>query len=103
MSKVNIYLDPLNQAVADQLATTPPLADLTVAQFRALFEQVQKHDPIHGVTRTSFTVPFEDGVEVFVFKPDGAKGDLPVAMYLHGGAWIGGEYVKRPTVYIQGK
>jgi hypothetical protein len=51
MSKVNIYLDPLNQAVADQLATGPPLADLTVAQFRALFEQVQKHDPIHGVTR----------------------------------------------------
>ncbi|KAJ4303239.1 hypothetical protein N0V90_002132 [Kalmusia sp. IMI 367209] len=86
----NVYLDPLNQAVADQFSSEPPLEDLTVPEFRALFERVQQHDNIPGVTRTSFAVPFENGVEVFVFKADGATGDLPVILYLHGGAWIGG-------------
>ncbi|KAF2245700.1 alpha/beta-hydrolase [Trematosphaeria pertusa] len=91
MSKTNIYLDPLNQAVADELASEPPIEDLTVKQFRALFKRLQQHDPIPGVTRTSFTVPFEDGVQAFVFKPSGARGDLPVIFYLHGGGWIFGD------------
>ena len=91
MSKSLIYLDPLNQAVADQLVTQPPIEDLTVEQFRALFAQLQQHEPIPGVTRTKFTVPFEDGVEAFVFKPDGSKDDLPVIFYIHGGGWISGE------------
>jgi acetyl esterase/lipase len=95
MSETSIYLDPLNQAVADQSATQPPLQDLTVEQFRAFFAKLQQHDPIPGVTRTKFTVPFEDGVEVFIFRPDGAKGDLPVIFYFHGGGWIGGESVNR--------
>lgn len=98
MSKTNIYLDPLNQAVADELASEPPIEDLTVKQFRALFKRLQQHDPIPGVTRTSFTVPFEDGVQAFVFKPSGARGDLPVIFYLHGGGWIFGECVT--TVYF---
>ncbi|KAF1979982.1 alpha/beta hydrolase fold-3 domain-containing protein [Bimuria novae-zelandiae CBS 107.79] len=87
----SVYLDPLNQAVADQLATEPPIADLTVPEFRAFFERVQQHEPIPGVTRTNFTVPFEDGVEAFVFKADGAAtNELPVIFYLHGGGWKGG-------------
>jgi acetyl esterase len=90
MSFTSRYLDPLNQAVADQAATETPLADLTVSQFRAFFEQTQQHEPLPGVTRTSFTVPFEDGVEVFIFRAEGTRGNLPVIMYLHGGAWIGG-------------
>lgn len=87
----SVYLDPFNQAVADQLATETPIQDLSVPEFRALLERVQKHDPIPGVTRTSFTVPFEDGVEAFVFKSDGAgTSNLPVVFYLHGGGWKGG-------------
>ena len=92
MSQPNVYLDPLNQALAEQLATQPPLQDLTIEQFRALLHQIQQHDPIPGVTRTQFSVPFEDGVDAFVFKPDGAKGVLPTMFYLHGGGWVSGEY-----------
>ncbi|KAF2872079.1 Alpha/Beta hydrolase protein [Massariosphaeria phaeospora] len=90
MSTPTVYLDPLNQVIADKLATQPPLEDLTIEQFRALLEQLQKHDPIPGVTRTSVTVPFEDGLKTFIFKPKGAKGTLPVIFYFHGGAWISG-------------
>jgi acetyl esterase len=91
MSTPSVYLDPLNQAVADELAGQPPIQDLTVEQFRALFTKLQQHEPIPGVIRTSFTVPFEDGVKTFIFKPKGAKGNLPVILYLHGGGWIAGE------------
>jgi acetyl esterase len=88
-----LYLDPLNQAFADELATQPPIQDLSVQEFRALLEQLQHRDkPVSGVTRTSFTVPFESGVKTFVFKRnDVKKGEvLPVVLYLHGGAFIAG-------------
>lgn len=91
MSQPSVYLDPLNQALADQLATQPPIEDLTIEQFRALLEQLQQHDPIPGVTRTEFTVPFEDGVKTYIFKPDGVEGNLPVIFYFHGGAWVSGK------------
>jgi acetyl esterase len=87
------YLDPLNQALADEFAAQPPVQDLTVKAFRALFEKLQH--PTHqipGVTRTNFTIPFEGGVKTFVFTSDDIKKGsvLPVVLYLHGGAWISG-------------
>jgi len=91
MSTPTPYLDPFNQATADELATQTPLADLTIPQFRALLEQVQQHEPIPGVTRTTFTVPFQDGVKCFVFNRTGVEGYLPVIFYFHGGAWVGGK------------
>jgi acetyl esterase len=86
------YLDVLNQTFAAEIAKRPPLLPLSPKQFRALFEKLQDHEPIPGVTRTSFTVPFEDGVKTFLFKPTNTpKGAvLPVVFYLHGGAWIAG-------------
>lgn len=97
MNPSSVYLDPLNQALADQLATQPPIEDLTVEQFRALFDSLQQHNPITGVARTSFTVPFEDGVKAYVFKPKITKGQLPVIFYIHGGGWIAGKYVTAAT------
>lgn len=85
------YLDPLNQAFANQLAGSPPLQDDSIAEVRQLFGQLQAHTPIPGATRTSFTVPFEAGVKTFLYKPDGATGALPVIIYLHGGGWIAGK------------
>ena len=81
------YLDPLNQAFADQLAKQPPLQDLTVEQTRQLLDDLQKHTPNPNVTRTSFTVPFENGVKTFVFRPKGVKGILPVIFFFHGVGW----------------
>jgi len=94
------YLDPLNQAFADAFATQPPIEDLSPKEFRVLFEELQRHDKsIPGVTRTSFTVPFESDVEVFVFRKDSVKesDSLPVVLVLHGGAFIAGRYVKQSS------
>lgn len=93
MSQPLVYLDPANQALANQTATQPPLEDLTVQQLRDFIEKLQKHDPIPGVTRTSFTVPFEEGVKTYIFKSKGSTGYLPVIFFFHGGAWIGGRSV----------
>jgi acetyl esterase len=96
MSPQTPYLDPLNSALAAQFAAGPPIQDLSIKRFRAFFEKLQKPDhSIPGVTRTSFTVPFEAGLKTFIFKPDSAaKGDvLPVVFYFHGGGWISGTYV----------
>ncbi|KAF2117778.1 Alpha/Beta hydrolase protein [Lophiotrema nucula] len=82
------YLDPLNQALADQFASQPPIETVPLEQLREEFNELQNHKTIPGVTRTSFTVPFEDGVKAYVFKANGAKGDLPVIFYFHGGGWI---------------
>lgn len=89
------YLDPLNQAFADAFAKQPPVEDLSPQEFRVLFEELQRHEKtVPGVTRTSFTVPFESGVEVFVFRKDSVKTaeSLPVVLVLHGGAFIAGRY-----------
>jgi acetyl esterase len=90
------YLDPLNQTFVDELAKQPPLADASIEDFRAIFETIQEHKPTAGVTRTSFTIPFEDGVESSIFRPSDAPKEtlLPVVFYFHGGAWIGGRCVQ---------
>ncbi|KAF3007433.1 hypothetical protein E8E13_003495 [Curvularia kusanoi] len=90
MTAPPVYLDPLNQAFADAAATQPPLESLTVEQFRTEVDLLQQHEPMSGVTRSEFTVPFEDGVKTYVFKPDGFQDYLPVVFFFHGGAWIGG-------------
>ncbi|KAF3033662.1 hypothetical protein E8E11_002967 [Didymella keratinophila] len=90
MFESSVDLDPLNQAFADVAAAGPPLQDLTVEQFRAEVEQLQQHTRAPGVTRTEFVVDFEEGVTTYIFRPDGAMGNLPVVFFIHGGAWIAG-------------
>ncbi|KAH6405765.1 hypothetical protein HBI60_032030 [Parastagonospora nodorum] len=95
------YLDPLNQAFADAFAKQPPIEDLSPPEFRVTFEELQHHDKtISGVTRTGFTVPFESGAEVFVFRKDSMKrvDSLPVVLFLHGGAFIVGSVTSYDSI-----
>jgi len=62
------YLDHLDQALFNELAKQPPLADASIEEFRAIFEKVQAHKPTSAVTRTSFTVQFKYGLKAYVFK-----------------------------------
>lgn len=90
------YIDPINQSALDAIANEgiPPLEDIPIPELRKIFSQLQQHTPIPGVIETSFKVPFEGRhVEAFLFKPEGAKVPLPTILYLHGGAWVFGEYV----------
>ncbi|KAF2632374.1 alpha/beta-hydrolase [Macroventuria anomochaeta] len=60
------YLDPLNQAFANETTAQPPLENLTIEQFRATVEQIQQHEPLPA---------------------GGPNGKLPVVFLFHGGAW----------------
>jgi acetyl esterase len=92
------YLDAFSLEAVKELAKGPPADDLNVQEFRDEFEALQEEDnvPNPNVTRSSFVVPFEDGVETFVFKAKGAEGILPVIFYFHGGGWISGTYGNLP-------
>lgn len=88
------YLDPLSAALAKQFSTQPPIEKLSVAEFRTVFDTLQHvESPIPGVTRTSFSVPFEGGVKAYIFKADDVvdADKLGVVLYLHGGAFIAGK------------
>lgn len=86
------YLDPANQAFIDASAGGPAPQDETTAEYRKGLEDMQKHTPIPGVTVTSFTVPFEDGVKTYIFRPKAVKATepLPAMVYIHGGGWKAG-------------
>ena len=91
------YLDPINQAFLNK-ATGPgseKFENLSVAEFHKLFEQLQEHKPIPGVSVTEVDVPFnQEGIEnvkTFLFKPEEKENDrLSAVFYLHGGGWIAG-------------
>lgn len=86
MSAPAVYLDPLNQAFVDAAAAFGPLENFTVEQLRAAVEKIHQYEPIPRVTRTDFTVPFEDVVKALIFNPEGCTRNPPVVFYLHGGA-----------------
>lgn len=94
MSALSIpYLDPLNQALAN--ITSPDiLASLTLPEYLATFGPSQQHEQLPGVSRTNFTVPVEDGVELWIYKTEGTSNDvpLPYIFFIHGGGWSVGKY-----------
>lgn len=97
MSALSIpYLDPLNQALAS--ITTPEiLANLTLPEYLATFAPSQQHEKLGGVDRSNFTVPVEDGVELWIYKTEGSSEDIPLPYiyFIHGGGWSVGRCVSR--------
>lgn len=95
MSALSIpYLDPLNQALAN--ITSPDiLASLTLPEYLATFGPSQQHEQLPGVSRTSFTPPIEDGIELWIYKTEGVSDaePLPYIFFIHGGGWSVGKYV----------
>ncbi|KAH9904494.1 Alpha/Beta hydrolase protein [Xylariomycetidae sp. FL2044] len=84
------YLDPLSAQLVEAAAGSPPLHELTIEQIREAVDGLQSSDPVPGVERTSFTVPFEGGVKTWMYRPKGVVGELPYLFYIHGGAWVAG-------------
>jgi acetyl esterase len=92
------YLDPDTQAFVDAGAKSggPPLQELSAAEAREMFENLQKHTPSTDVMQQEIDVTVgSDNVKSFLYKPTSAKGDLPLIFYFHGGGWILGS----PTIH----
>src|SRR6185369_16853898 len=77
----------------DGIADGPFLSDLPVADGRRALDAMQQGEfPEPGATVEPITVPGgpTGSVRVFVYRPLGAVGVLPVAFYLHGAGWVFG-------------
>jgi acetyl esterase/lipase len=83
-------LEPAAQAFADATSQPPFLYELGPEGARKVLDDVQAA-PIAkpDVDETWVTVPAEVGdVAVRIVKPVGARGVLPVVLYVHGGGWV---------------
>jgi acetyl esterase len=94
MNNAKIVLEPKTQAFIDALAAQggKPIYELSYADARKMLEDGQA-----SVNVSKLPVDVEDKVfpvgptgqtSVTIYRPKGAKGDLPVVMYFHGGGWI---------------
>ncbi|MGZ6124940.1 MAG: alpha/beta hydrolase, partial [Myxococcales bacterium] len=80
-------LQPRTRAFLDLLAAhpDPPLDQRTLAAARAGVVAAQQGPP----PGTAVVVEQRSiaGVPAYVYRPAGARGPLPVALYFHGGGW----------------
>jgi acetyl esterase len=94
MSETSQYnLEKAAAAVADYLSQGPPLYELPLADTRKAIDDAQGDAtvPMPDVEEAWVTVPADVGdVRALIIKPSNAEGQLPVALYMHGGGWIFG-------------
>ena len=72
-----------------------PMETLSPSEARAVLENAQKSVKVDvsGIETTRRTIT-QDGISVplVIVRPAGAKGQLPVFMFFHGGGWVLGDY-----------
>ena len=89
-------LDPQARAFLDYIAglNRPPIADMPLAEARALFEEsfARLGGPPVAVARVEeVEAPGPRGpIPVRVYTPEGADGPRPLFVYYHGGGWVNG-------------
>ncbi|MEU1623741.1 alpha/beta hydrolase [Streptomyces sp. NPDC005722] len=92
-----VRLDPQAQDFLDQLAAAdgPPLYTLSPTGARQVLDKLQA-GPVDMLPAqvSERTVPGgpTGPVSVHVVRPEGAKGDLPGIVYIHGGGWVLGNF-----------
>src|ERR1700751_832520 len=89
-TQIIVVLEPASQALAEATAGPPFLYELTLAEARAVVDQLQAapidKPPVHD---RWITVPADVGdVRVRIVRPPDAVGTLPVILYMHGGGWV---------------
>src|SRR5262245_16260227 len=92
---VAAQLEPSTQAFIDTLAGAKPLYALTPQEARDVLTGAQK-----SVSVTLAPASSEDRIlnvgpggqtNIRVYRPEKAKGTLPVVIYTHGGGWVLGD------------
>ena len=93
MSTVPPVLEAAAQAFADATAHPPFLYDLGPDEGRKAVDSVQEGDvpvPDADAEELSISGGPSGKVSIRVFRPAGARGPLPVVLYLHGAGWVFG-------------
>lgn len=89
-------LEPVTQQFVDGLAAAggPPIYRLSPVDARGALAAAQSAPvgkPAASIKDTSFPVGPTGQVPIRIVRPDGARGLLPVVMFIHGGGWILGD------------
>jgi len=72
-----------------------PIEQLSPADARAVLVNAQKSVTVDysGIEETERTITQdEQTVKIHITKPQGAKPDSPVFIFIHGGGWVLGDY-----------
>jgi acetyl esterase len=89
-------LEPITQKMIDGLVAAggPPLYTLSPAAARDVLTKIQSIAVPKlpaSITDTTFPVGPTGQTRIRIVRPDGARGELPVVMWFHGGGWIIGD------------
>lgn len=86
---VKAFLSVLNSSGGPPLETLPPL------EAREVLVNAQASAPVDlsGIEESEKTIT-ADGytIKLNLVRPEGAKGKLPVFIFIHGGGWVLGDY-----------
>src|SRR5262245_35747954 len=88
-------LEPTTQAFIDSLAGAKPLYTLTPEAARDVLAGAQKSvsvtlAPARSDNRVLNVGP-KGRTNIRIYRPENAKGTLPVVIYTHGGGWVLGD------------
>jgi acetyl esterase len=88
-----IILEPKTQAFIDALTAQggKPLYELSYADARKVLENAQNVQVSKlpaDIEDTDLPTGPSGQVSVRIYRPQGAKGPLPMVMYFHGGGWV---------------
>lgn len=91
-----LFLEPVTQQFVDSLVSDggPPIHTLSPAEARSVLAEAQSGPigkPAASIVDTVFPVGPTGSVPVRIVRPEGAKGLLPVVIYIHGGGWVLGD------------
>jgi acetyl esterase len=88
----NISLEPAAQAFAEATDQPPYLFQIPPAEGRKAVDGVQD-GPVEMPAADIETLIDVPGVpEVRIVRPEGATGQLPVIVYIHGAGWVFGDF-----------
>ncbi len=88
--QTKIVLEPAAQELADATSKPPFLYELGYTGARKVLDELQAR-PVDKlpIDEEWITVPAAVGdARVRIIKPQGARGTLPVIVYMHGGGWV---------------
>jgi acetyl esterase len=88
--QTKIVLEPAAQELADATSRPPFLYELEYPAARKVLDDLQA-GPVDKlpIDEEWITVPAAVGdARVRIIKPQGARGTLPVIVYMHGGGWV---------------
>ncbi|WP_292009484.1 alpha/beta hydrolase [Chryseobacterium sp.] len=89
LKDIRVFLNALNNSGGKPLETLPMQDERNVlinAQKSVKFDYSDIEESERTITQDGQTV------KIHIVKPKGAKKDLPVFMFFHGGGWILGDY-----------